>query len=94
MDEFPGLVHFIYVNRSTHQMMAPSVNVSQEIKDENMKLLIKIRNKVSWSYTLESFLVKNCLSETLFAFEMNFNTEKVLSKCHIRTSLRRNRCLK
>ena len=46
MDEFPGLVHFIYVNRSSHQMMAPSVNVSSEIKDENMGLLIKVKKKV------------------------------------------------
>ncbi|KAL4232063.1 hybrid polyketide synthetase [Mactra antiquata] len=54
--EFPGLVHFIYVNRRTNQMLAPSLNITTHSTDESnyldatQLLKDKIWNVMSWMH--------------------------------------------
>lgn len=54
IEEFPGLVHFIYVNRRTNQLMAPSLNITNSPDDVHsldatQLLKEKIWRMMNWS---------------------------------------------
>lgn len=52
IERFPGLIHFIYVNRRTNQVMAPSLNITHDddntTKDATQLLKEKIWSMSSW----------------------------------------------
>lgn len=54
IEEFPGLIHFIYVNRRTNQIMAPSLNIAHNRDDHvsldaTQLLKDKIWQMMSWA---------------------------------------------
>ncbi|XP_061171540.1 BLOC-3 complex member HPS1-like [Saccostrea echinata] len=53
LDAFPGLVHFIYIDRRTNQLTAPSLNITEEgeILDATQFLKNKIWTMTSWMYS-------------------------------------------
>ena len=48
-NDFPGLVHFIYVNRSTNQLIAPSIN-QQSTTTDTVQHIIKQNVWEMWQY--------------------------------------------
>ncbi|XP_052773790.1 BLOC-3 complex member HPS1-like [Mya arenaria] len=52
IEDFPGLIHFIYVNRRTNQMMAPALNITQTDEksspDATQLLKEKIWKMANW----------------------------------------------
>nr|XP_034329634.1 Hermansky-Pudlak syndrome 1 protein homolog isoform X2 [Crassostrea gigas] len=52
LDAFPGLVHFIYIDRRTNQLTAPSLNITDEGEnhDATQFLKDKIWNMTCWMY--------------------------------------------
>ncbi|XP_013391280.1 uncharacterized protein LOC106159526 [Lingula anatina] len=48
LEEFPGLVHFIYIDRSTDQLTAPSINITMEDLPEKADVTQNIKSKI-WS---------------------------------------------
>ncbi|XP_076460275.1 BLOC-3 complex member HPS1-like [Babylonia areolata] len=53
LDEFPGLVHFIYVDRQFHQMIAPSFSLLSDTGNNNATHFLK--DKI---WTLYSYMMK------------------------------------
>lgn len=64
-NDFPGLVHFIYINRSTNQLIAPSIN-QQSTTTTNIYHVIKQHVWEMWQYAenhvtsgYNSFIIKD-----------------------------------
>lgn len=62
-NDFPGLIHYIYINRTTDQLIAPTVNVNID-SNSSMYVLIKQRIWDYWQYS-ETMLSKGYTSYIL-----------------------------
>lgn len=53
-NDFPGLIHFVYVNRSTDQLIAPTINVNTDSKSPHkLPIYIVIKQRIwdMWQYS-------------------------------------------
>jgi len=46
IQDFPGLVHFIYIDRVSHHMTAPSMNIIEDPESEQDQLTVLIKQKI------------------------------------------------
>eukprot|EP00794_Sanderia_malayensis_P000623 gene623-1287_t len=49
-NDFPGLVHFIYINRTTNQLTAPTINQQSQVSAHSIQHLIKQKVWEMWQY--------------------------------------------
>ena len=46
IERFPGLIHFIYVNRRTNQVMAPALNITHDSSNTTQDATQLLKDKV------------------------------------------------
>ena len=61
IERFPGLIHFIYVNRRTNQVMAPALNITHDNSNTTQDATQLLKDKVCHNFKFQLFSVFVCL---------------------------------